>query len=130
MSDTHSGSDTNTRPPTGPSAAPTAAARSQGARRRGFLLLALLVLVAAVGWGAYYLLIDRYYESTDDAYVASDLVQITSQVPGTVTAVRADDTQSVARGQILVELDPADAQVSLNGAEARLARAVRTVRGL
>ena len=56
-------------------------------------------------------------------------MQITSQVPGTVIAVHVDDTQSVARGQLLAELDPADAQVALNGAEAQLARAVRNVRG-
>jgi membrane fusion protein, multidrug efflux system len=57
-------------------------------------------------------------------------VQVTSDVPGTVIAVNVDDTQSVQRGQLLARLDPADAQVAINGAEAQLARAVRNVRGL
>jgi membrane fusion protein, multidrug efflux system len=51
-------------------------------------------------------------------------------VPGTVIALRADDTQSVQRDQTLLELDPADAQVAMSNAEASLARAVREVRTL
>ena len=45
-------------------------------------------------------------------------------------ALNADDTQGVRRGQTLLELDPADAQVAMSNAEARLARAVREVRTL
>jgi membrane fusion protein, multidrug efflux system len=121
--------NTNTPAP-GASAAATPPGNTNGARKRGFLVLAVLVLASAMAWGAHWLLVSRYFQSTDDAYVSSDLVQITSQVPGTVIAVRADDTQSVARGQVLAELDPADAQVALSGSEAQLARAVRTVRAL
>ena len=64
------------------------------------------------------------------AYVNGDLVQITSEVPGTVIQLTADDTQGVRRGQTLLELDPADAQVAMSNAEARLAGAVREVRTL
>ena len=61
---------------------------------------------------------------------AAILVQITSDIPGTVIAVHVDDTQSVERGALLAELDPADARVASSAAEAQLARAVRNVRGL
>src|SRR3546814_9238733 len=47
-----------------------------------------------------------------------------------VTSVHVDDTQHVERGQILVELDPADAEVGAASAQAELARSVRSVRGL
>ena len=70
------------------------------------------------------------YESTDDAYVNGDVVQVTSEVPGTVMALNADDTQPVHAGQTLLELDPADAKIAEANAEADLARAVRQVRGL
>jgi membrane fusion protein, multidrug efflux system len=99
-------------------------------RKRALLILAAVALVAGLVWLAHLLLVGRYYQSTDDAYISSDLVQITSEVPGTVIAVDVDDTQSVERGQLLVRLDPADAQVAITGAEAQLARAVRNVRGL
>lgn len=58
-------------------------------------------------------------EETDDAYVAGNVVQITPQVAGTVTAIQADDTQMVKAGQPLVMLDQA---------EAKLAQTVREVR--
>jgi len=110
---------------------PTAApANGNGARRRNLLLLSLLVVVCAVGYGAYWALHARYYQSTDDAYVSGDVVQITAEVPGTVIALHADDTQSVQRDQPLLELDPADAEVASASAEANLARAVRQVRTL
>src|SRR5262249_3194036 len=77
-------------------------------------------------WVAY----ARHYESTDDAYVSGDVVQITSEIAGTVTTLKVDDTQSVRRDQTLLELDPADARIAVDAAEANLARAVRQVRTL
>ena len=99
-------------------------------RRHGLVALGLLTVLAIVGYGSYWLLSARFYESTDDAYVNDDLVQITSEVPGTVMAVGVDDTQGVRRGQTLLELDPADAEVARSNAEARLAGTVRQVRTL
>jgi membrane fusion protein (multidrug efflux system) len=99
-------------------------------RKRGLILLGTAVVVAGLLYGAYWFFSARFYENTDDAYVASDVVQITSEIPGTVLGVRVDDTQRVDRGQSLIELDPADAKVRVAAAEADLARAVRAVRGL
>ena len=101
-----------------------------GKRRRGLIILGVSVAVVGLLYGAYWFFSARFYESTDDAYVASDVVQITSEVPGTVLGVRVDDTQRVDHGQALIELDPADAKVRVAAAEADLARAVRAVRGL
>jgi membrane fusion protein (multidrug efflux system) len=105
-------------------------ANGNGKRKRGLIILGVSVAVVGLVYGAYWFFSARFYESTDDAYVASDVVQITSEVPGTVLGVRVDDTQRVTRGQTLIELDPADAQVRVAAAEAELARAVRAVRGL
>ena len=58
------------------------------------------------------------------------MIPVTPRVAGTVLAVRADDTDVVAAGTALVDLDPADARVTLDAAEADLARAVRNVRQL
>jgi membrane fusion protein (multidrug efflux system) len=108
-------------------AAPAAAGR---ARRAGLWSLGAAVLVGAVAYGAYWFLDGRYFESTDDAYVDGDVVQITSEIPGTVIALNADDTQPVQAGQPLIKLDPADARIAEANAEADLARAVRQVRSL
>jgi membrane fusion protein (multidrug efflux system) len=85
------------------------------------------VLFAGLVWGVYWLLFQRHYESTDDAYVAADIVQINSLLASTVMAVHVEDTQSVQRGELLVELDPADALLGVASAEADLAQAVRSV---
>ena len=92
-------------------------------------LLGVLVTVGAV-YGAYWAQVVRYHQSTDDAYVGGNVVQITPQISGTVVAIGADDTQFVKAGQPLVRLDPADAHVALDQAEAQLARTVRDVRNL
>ena len=97
-------------------------------RRRWMAILAAIVLVGGLGWGLYWLFYGRYFESTDDAYVGGDIVAITSQEAATVLAIHADNTQSVTRGQLLVELDPSTANVNLQAAEADLARTIRSVR--
>lgn len=103
---------------------------TNGKRNQRLLILAAIVVIAVVAYAAYYFLHSRYFEETDDAYVASDMVQITSEVAGTITSVKVDNTQYVERGQVLLELDPADAQIAVAAAEAELARTVRSVRGL
>lgn len=97
-------------------------------RRRGLILLAIVVVAGVIAWSFYWFLIGRFYETTDDAYVSGDVIAITSRESATVLAVHADNTQSVQRGQLLVELDPARAQVAMRAAEADLARTVRSVR--
>jgi membrane fusion protein (multidrug efflux system) len=99
-------------------------------RRRGLIGLGAVVVLTGLGYAGYWLLDGRYYEATDDAYVNGDVVQITSEVPGTVLSLKVDDTQTVRAGQPLIELDPADAKIAEANAEADLARAVRQVRGL
>src|SRR6267154_3383767 len=100
-------------------------------RRKLWLALTAAVFAAAgLAYGAYWALQLRHIQSTDDAYVGGNVVQITPQIAGTVVAIGADDTQFVKAGQALVRLDQADARVALDQAEAQLARTVRDVRNL
>ena len=98
-------------------------------RKIGIIVIAAACLLAAVVYGIYWLSFARFHETTDDAYVAGNIVAITSRENATVTALYADSTQAVHRGQLLVEMDPVMAQVTMSTAEANLARAVRSVRG-
>ena len=86
------------------------------------------VAVIALVYGLYWREVLRWHQTTDDAYVSGNVVQITPQISGTVVGIGADDTQFVKAGQQLVRLDRADAQVALDQAEAQLARTVRDVR--
>jgi len=105
---------------------------SKPAGKRGAMLriLLLVIVLALIGWAAWYFLVGRWNESTDDAYVNGNVVQITPMVPGTVVSIGADDGALVQQGQLLVQLDSSDAQAALSQSEAALARTVRQVRGL
>ena len=99
-------------------------------RKKGLTALAVPVVLAGGAWGAYEYLVASHYESTDNAYVQGNVVQITPQIGGTVLGIYADDTDFVKAGQPLVKLDPADVGVALQQAEANLAQTVRQVRTL
>ncbi|MFT4464955.1 MAG: biotin/lipoyl-binding protein [Sodalis sp. (in: enterobacteria)] len=71
------------------------------------LLLLAVVVIYLVTFGLYYWLHGRFYESTDDAYVTGNMVQITPQVAGTVTTIAADNGDYVKQGQLLVRRIPA-----------------------
>ena len=103
---------------------------SNGKRKRALLILLVVVLIAGGAWLAWYLTVARWHQSTDDAYVQGNIVSITPQTPGTVVAINAEDGMRVEAGQVLVQLDPNDAQVAYAQAEANLANTVRQVRGL
>lgn len=110
--------------------APVTVNESPVNRQRMMLALCTLIASVAISYGIYYFMHMRFYESTDDAYVNGNIVQITPQVTGTVIAVHADDTQHVQVGAPVVQLDSADAKLALEEAEASLAQAVRQVRTL
>ena len=120
------------KPQTPPSPAPAAKQTPANAKRRNRMLMGIgaVVVLAGVGYGVWYLLVGAHYESTDDAYVAGNVVQVTPQVAGTVIAIKADDTDVVRQGQELVILDPSDTRIALDQAEAQLAQTVREVRNV
>jgi membrane fusion protein (multidrug efflux system) len=105
-----------------PAEAPT------GKRRRILVLIAVIFVVIGLAWGLFWLLVLSKRERTDDAYVNGNKVVISAQVPGTVIAVLTDDTQLVKAGQVLVRLDPVDAQTGLARSASELGQAVRQVR--
>jgi len=101
-----------------------------GKRKTALTALSVVVVLGLVGYFGYQAFVASRYESTDNAYVNTNVVQITPLVGGTVRAIYADDTDFVKAGQKLVSLDPADARVALDQAESALAQTVREVRTL
>ena len=94
-------------------------------RRRWLFTLGAAIALLGLIWLAWWLRYSRFYESTDDAYVAGDRVNVMSQVSGTVVSIGADETDLVEGGQELVRLDATDARIALQDAEQQLARTVR-----
>ena len=110
--------------------ATTSQPQGNPARKKALSAVAAAVLIAGAGYGAYWALVLNHFETTDNAYVQGNVVQITPQVAGTVVAINANDTDHVKAGQWLVRLDPTDAKIALEQAEAQLAQTVREVRTL
>jgi membrane fusion protein, multidrug efflux system len=104
------------------------AAKNPRKRRRALLIVASVFILAGLTWFLLWTFVFSTRQQTDNAYVGGNQVAISAQVPGTVVAILADDTQYVEAGQVLVKLDRTDADIRLQQARSELAQAVRGVR--
>lgn len=84
----------------------------------GLIIIALLVFI-------YWFIYSRHYETTDNAYVNGNIIPVTSQIAGTVIAVKVNDTSFVTEGEPLILLDPTDRRIALEQAKANLALILR-----
>lgn len=98
-------------------------------RNKLLLVLAGVVGTAAVVSAAYWFFYGSRFVSTDNAYAAVELAQVTPSVGGTISEVRVTDTQTVKKGDVLIVIDPTDAKLALDQAEANLGSAIRRVKG-
>jgi membrane fusion protein (multidrug efflux system) len=87
-------------------------------RKRLLIGLGTGVALAALGYGAWYMLVASNYVSTDNAYVGAEVAQINSQVNGPIAQVAVRDTQMVHKGDVLVVVDNSDARLAVAQAEA------------
>lgn len=104
------------------------AAKTVGAgkrRKRNLTLLTLLLITIALAFSLAYFLVWQFEETTEDAYVAGHVVQITPQIGGTVRKVSVDDTDIVKKGDVLVTLDDSDYQLAYERAQNELIQAIR-----
>lgn len=98
-------------------------------RKKWLLRLLLAVLVLGGVWLAYWFFYGSRFVSTDNAYTAVEISQVTPSVEGTVKAVNVSDTQQVQEGEVLALIDDADTRLALLAAQAELGRATRRVEG-
>ena len=99
-------------------------------RKKTLTILLVIILLSGLIILAWYWFYGRWYESTDDAYVNGNIVQITPLIDGSVVSITADDGDLVKQGQLLMALDPNDTEIALQQAKANLANSVRKVRSL
>jgi membrane fusion protein (multidrug efflux system) len=81
--------------------------------RARLLLVAAVLVLAGLGYGAYLWHYSRTHASTDDAYVAARIAPVSARVSGTVVEVLVRDNQDVKAGEVLLRLDPKDFEVAL-----------------
>ena len=134
----HPDAEAKAAPPGKPALAPAAkiGAAEVGAakprtgqtRQRAFWVLGGVLALGLVAYGLKITVFAEPSQETDDAYVAGDIVAITSREATTVTALHADNTESVKAGQPLLDLDASTADANRAQTDADLGRVVRSVR--
>lgn len=90
-------------------------------RRRTFLIIGAIVLLIAAIFGIRYWLYARAHESTDDAFIDADVIQVSPKVAGYISKVYVQSNQQVKAGDLLAEIDPRDFETRLEQAKAALA---------
>ena len=95
-------------------------------RRPGVIVAAAALAIAGIGYGAFTIFHSLTHESTDDAFINAHIVSSAPKIAGRVAAVHITDNQDVKKGELLVEIDPADAEAALAQATGNLAKARAT----
>ncbi|MDR0620478.1 MAG: efflux RND transporter periplasmic adaptor subunit [Deltaproteobacteria bacterium] len=101
------------------------AGKTGGGKAVGRALAVFLVL--GLAWLAYWFVYLRPYVSTDDAYVVGNQIRLSPRTSGTISGILFDNTQAVGAGEVVVNLDPTDAELALRKAREDLAVAVRQI---
>ena len=90
--------------------------------RKKIVIAAVVLALAFGGYGGWYWWTAwRFLQSTDDAYVASDVSVISPKVEGYIKKVRVQDNQAVNKGDVLFVIDDRDFAAKVAQAEAAVA---------
>ena len=92
--------------------------------------ICLLVIIAGIPYGIYWLTYRFTHAITDDAFVESDLINMTPRVPGHIQELLVDESSAIKKGQLLAVLDQADYRAQAELAQARVERAQKNIEAL
>src|SRR5437899_11198065 len=131
---THVTDETRRRPaepPSGPVSEKPAAASAEAAKpgTRKFIMIGVLGLLAlaAIGYGAYFVLVGRFYVSTDDAYVRANNTTLGARVSGHVAAILPRDNSIVRAGDVIFKIDDGDYRIAADAARSKIATQQATI---
>ena len=96
-------------------------------RKKGLSIFILLLLLIAIGSAAYWFFFIKGFEETEDAYVSGNQVMVSAQVAGNISKINVDNMDPVQAGDVLLELDDTNTQLSFEQAKSNLANAVRQI---
>jgi membrane fusion protein (multidrug efflux system) len=113
--------------PAAPTAAAVSAAPKSGKRRLVMIGLGTLLALAAAGYGVHYVLVGRYYVSTDDAYVRANNTTLGARVSGHIAAILAGDNALVRTGEVIFGIDDGDYRIAADAARTKIATQQATI---
>jgi len=95
-------------------------AATNGKKKKKAFLIVGVVVAIGLTIGYFYNSYRTTHITTDDAFVEGNIHTIAARVGGNVRNVAVTDNQPVVRGELLVELDPADYRSKAEAARANL----------
>ena len=104
--------------------------KQENKRTLWMIIATIIIVLLFVAYGAYWFLVLRFQEYTDDAYVSGLQIPIVAQTTGNVTQVNFENTDLVKAGDVLVVLDKTNAQLAYEQAKHDLASTVRKTKEL
>ncbi|MTB65445.1 multidrug efflux MFS transporter periplasmic adaptor subunit EmrA [Providencia sp. wls1943] len=104
--------------------------KQENKRTLWMIIATVIIVLLFVAYGAYWFLVLRFQEYTDDAYVSGLQIPIVAQTTGNVTQVNFENTDLVKAGDVLVVLDKTNAQLAYEQAKHDLASTVRKTKEL
>ena len=102
--------------------APARKKRLSGRAKAILLVLVVVVIVCITIWFIHYQTRGKYFQSTDDAYIQSDAVTVSSKVSGYIEQVYVGDNQNVKAGTPLARIDPRDYRAQAAQYQAQIER--------
>ena len=96
-------------------------------RKKAFGIFFFILIITTALTALYWFFFLKDYQSTEDAYVNGNQIMISSQVAGNVRQINVENMDFVHAGDVLLELDDTDYQLSFNQAQNTLASAVRQI---
>jgi membrane fusion protein (multidrug efflux system) len=111
-----------------PAASPAAAAAPKSGKRK-FVMMGVigLLALAAAGYGTYFVLVGRFYVSTDDAYVRANNTTLGARVAGHVAAILPRDNSIVHTGDVMFKIDDGDYRIAVDAARSKIATQQATI---
>ena len=92
--------------------------------------LCLLVIIAAIPYGMHWLYYRFTHAITDDAFVESDLINMTPRVPGHIKELLVDESYVIKKDQLLAILDPVDYQAQAEMSQAKAEKTLKNAEAL
>ncbi len=96
-------------------------------RKKLLMLLPVVLLAAGIYGGLQWWRVWRFQQSTDDAYVESDISLISPKIEGYIKDVEVEDNQHVKAGQVLFVIDDSDFAAKVAQAQAAVDAEVASV---
>ncbi|RDE87922.1 EmrA/EmrK family multidrug efflux transporter periplasmic adaptor subunit [Aggregatibacter kilianii] len=96
-------------------------------RKKAFGIFFFILIITTALTALYWFFFLKDYQSTEDAYVNGNQIMISSQVAGNVRQINVENMDFVHAGDVLLELDDTDYQLSFSQAQNTLAGAVRQI---